>query len=146
MKNFIALAVCLFLASAASAADRTEGTPLSSDRVVSPNGLSAELYLSEDGTRALARLANCREDVRDWPQQCSDEVKYVMTGLAVDPASRTISLGGDVVARWSRFGRFVRMEPSFRLGHEIAITEDSSGAERYEIRRAKLFLTRVGTK
>ena len=126
MKTAIALAVCLFFSSVASAAGR-----------------SAELFLSANGSRVLARLSSCREYVHDWPQQCEAEETFAMPELVVDAATRTITHNGDVVARWSRFGRFVRMEPSFRLGHEISIETDSAGSDRRVTRRAKLFIAHV---
>lgn len=142
MKTLIALAVCLSLAEAASAA-RIEAAPVSSNHVTSSAGLSAELHLSEDGSRALARLSHCREDARDWPQQCRDAVTYSLTELTVDKASRTITHDGQVVARWSRFGRFVRLEPSYRLKHEVVTETDAAVTPQREIRRAKLFLERI---
>ena len=143
MKIPIALAGCLFLVPAASAAVRVDGSPVGSDRIASSSGLSAELRLSADGTRAMARLSNCREDVRDWPQQCADDLTFAMPDLAVDAPSRTITHDGRVVARWSRFGRFLRMERSYRVGHEVITETDSTGPVPREIRRAKVFVTRV---
>lgn len=143
MKHFLALAVCLSFVPAASAAGRVEAVAVGSDRVSSSQGLRAELTLSADGTRAFARLSRCRENVFDFPQYCEDAVTFALPALSVDPAARTISSGGEVVARWSRFGRFVRLESGYRLGHQVAETSVDGGLAPAVVRRASLYLERV---
>ena len=139
MKNFFSLIAVLSLVPAASAAVRIEGVALDSDRVASSQGLSAELVFNADGSRLLARLSRCREYVFDWPQSCEDQTLFSSPDLLIDQTTRTITLQGEVVARISRIGRFIRLEPSFRLKHEVTVLADSSGI----VRRAKLYLERV---
>ncbi len=93
---------------------------------------TAELVLSPDGSRAVAQMSNCREYAYDYPQQCESESTHELPDLVVDQASRTISRDGEVVARWSRLGRFVRLERSYRL--------------RIESSAARVTLERVNAK
>ena len=68
---------------------------------------------------------------------------FDLPGLIVDRASRTITREGEVVARWSRFGRFLKMNPSYKIRHEVVSELDASGIAPRAIRRAKLFVERV---
>lgn len=108
-----------FAAAVLAAVVVAEAVPVGPDSVRSSKGLKAELRLSQDKSKVHARLARCQE-VRDLPEQCEDATHWDLPGLKVDSAARAVLHDGAVVARWSRFGSFVRLQKPFRLDHEVA--------------------------
>lgn len=108
-----------------------EAVPVGSNEVRSAHGLKSELTISHDRSRVTARLARCKEN-RDNAVPCEDVTHWELPDLKVDAAARAITHEGAVVARWSRFGPFVRVQKPFRVVHEI------------EGGRAKLRIVRSG--
>ncbi len=143
MRHCLILSACLLALPLATFAARIDARPVASDTVHSSGKYAAAMRLSPDGLRVLATLERCRENVFDWPRQCSEEVFFEIPGLTVDAENRRVMNGDEVVARWSRFGRFLRLEPNFRLAHEITTEHNVQPIGSSTLRRATLYLEQI---
>lgn len=82
--------------------------------------VEAELRLSHDRTRVVGFVSRCPSTVNDMLPRCLDEREIPLPELTVDPAKRVVTREGEVVARWGRFGTWLRLEKGWTLKHDRA--------------------------